>query len=178
MAAGLSLTDLEGTVDPLYPDHGMVDAGWWRNRRWGETVLDSSLRFFDISVSRNLAYLQRTLSHDPHLITVPRITVALTTSELREVTQTIARHIYELTDSLGEPLFSGIYYGSQWGFDLECWALFDRRNAHGGVTSYDVLPSTPGLIQAASVLQLSIQIADDRYLRPWLPVGFDANATP
>jgi hypothetical protein len=167
LAAGLSLEDLEGTVDPNYPNHGLVDAGWWRNRLWGETILDSDLLFFELSSSMNLAYLQRALSNDPHLITVPRITVALTTGQLRGVTQTISRHIHELIDPRGVPCFAGIHYGSQWGMDLDCWALFDDRFIHSAVTSHDVLPTTSGLVKAASILQLTIQIADESYERPW-----------
>ena len=81
----------------------------------------------------------------------------------RRLTQACARHIYELTEDDGQPVFAGIRYRSRWGEQWECWAIFSDRLVHApgtAPTSRPIPASEPDLVTCANLLGLRI-VPDD-----------------
>jgi len=81
----------------------------------------------------------------------------------RRFTRACARHIYDLTDTQGQPSFAGIRYRSRWGDQWECWAIFSDRIEHaaGAVPSSRTISSTdPDLVACARTLGLRIEPDD------------------
>lgn len=88
----------------------------------------------------------------------------------RNLTQEIARHIYE-QEIDGEPLYAGIRYISRLGQDWECWAVFADRIRHiRGMPGppQTVHPDDPDLLAIAALFSLTIETVEGhgQFYRP------------
>lgn len=75
----------------------------------------------------------------------------------RILTQAISRWIWSMKSQAGEPLFSGIRYRSRFDPESICLALYQGRfSIDGDIHTQSITPQTPGLVEAANILRLSI----------------------
>ncbi|MGA7732471.1 MAG: hypothetical protein WCD37_14525, partial [Chloroflexia bacterium] len=149
----------------------------WRSARWLETArLNHALRFANVdapetpqilgSVPR-LAHIARELQEQGK---IHRFDQSAITSQHRELTQAIARYVYELVDDRGHPLYAGLHYSSGLNHDWECWAVFDKRIQHEsgspGIPE-PISPDDPELREVARVFRLPIEIYSGKVICPW-----------
>lgn len=158
---------LEGIVDPEDRTRGLIRLEWQLRRRLGWTYLDEGLRFVDICAAENMALLHRQFASLMKTLGIREIDLSAVTSQHRQLTQQIARYIYEQVDEHGEPLFAGLRYLSRLNPEWECWAIFDRRFVHRPGPSETIHPNDPGLLEAARIFRLTIEgPVRGSYIRP------------
>ena len=156
---------LSGSVDPAFPEHGLLRYDWMHRRRIGHTVLRPKARFVDISHSSTLAHLNEQLGSIAALQGIQDIDLSAMTSQARRLTQYAARYVHEQG-------YAGIRYSSRLGQNWECWALFEDRFAHGaGTPGFPdaISPDDPDLLAIAGAFGISIELMTgmDYFLRPW-----------
>ncbi len=154
-----SLEDaLEGLLDPLDEQRGVVPADWRFKRQIGKTVLSSSLRFAAIAEPESVAYLRSALAPVARSVGLVDFDLGTVFGSGRDITQYCARHIYELYDDHGAPLFAGICYPSRINVHWTCWAVFHDRLIHSpGMTETTIDPQDQGFLEAAKLLELSVE---------------------
>jgi hypothetical protein len=149
----------------------------WYSRRCLETArLHHELRFADVDAPETpqilgsiqlLARIALKLQEEEK---IHRFDQSAITSQHRELTQAIARYIYELVDDKGQPVYAGIHYTSGLNHDWECWAIFDTRiryEADSPGLPEAILPDDPGLHEVARAFRLPIEIHGGRLICPW-----------
>jgi hypothetical protein len=165
---------LSGLIGQDDKRRGVVPFDWRFKRQVGLTQLDPSLKFAAISEPEPIAHLRVAMAPIVTMIRMPGDDVDdfdLSTifSRNRQITQHCARHIYELCDADGNPRFAGICYPSRVNLYWTCWAIFDDRLKHTpGVLETTIDPQDPDLVEAARLLDLSIEAVRSHgsYLRP------------
>ncbi|MGA7669674.1 MAG: RES family NAD+ phosphorylase [Nitrolancea sp.] len=165
-----SLEDaLRGLLDPSDERCGVVPADWRFKRQIGTTVLDSTLRFAAISEPESVAYLRTVLAPAATMLSLADVDLGTIFSSNRGITQQCARHIYELHNEHGTPLFAGICYPSRINQYWTCWAIFHDRMSHTpGIAETTIDPHDPGFLDAARLLDLSIEAVRGQgtFIRP------------
>ncbi len=137
--------------------HPAIPATWRTVRRLGATVLDARLIIVDVFAPETIQELREALAPVATSLGIADIDIAALCGPARNLTQEIARYIYEQVDAAGQPLYSGLRYLSRYNTDWECWAIFTDRLAHR-VVEVDPIPATaPGLYDAARMLRLRIE---------------------
>lgn len=154
-----SLEDaLGGLLDPEDEGRGVVPVDWRFKRQVGSTLLDPSLRFAAIAEPESVAYLRSALAPVATMLNLADFDLSTVFSRERLITQHCARHLYELRDGSGSPLFAGISYPSRINPHWTCWAIFDDRLIHAPVmTETTIDPHDPGFLEAVRLLDLSIE---------------------
>ncbi len=143
---------------------GEVSEDWRAKRRLGTLYLDPSLRFIDLDSSQTLQYLRRELAPQIRDLGLPDFDLSAVTGPHRKLTQEISRYIYEYEDESGGPVFAGIRYVSRLNIDWECWAIFDKRMGKSTTGMPEsIFPDDPGLIEAANLFDLKIEIFPGQY---------------
>lgn len=160
--AGLQDVDSDEPLDDLTALRGVVPADWRLARRLGSAHLNPSLRFADVADGRTAQILRRVpkVAETAASLNLPDIDLSSLTSHHRTLTQEIARYVYEQMDTQGRPLFAGLRYLSRLHQAWECWAIFDTRltaDSFTSILSEPIRPDDPGLVEAASILDLSIE---------------------
>ncbi len=156
---------LSGSVDPLFPEHGLLRYDWLHRRRIGHSILQPTARFVDLSHASTLAHLNEQLGPIAALQGVQDIDLSAMTSQARRLTQYAARYVHEQG-------FAGIRYSSRLGQNWECWALFEDRFAHSiGSPGFPhaLVPDDPDLLRIAGMFGISIELLTGmtHFLRPW-----------
>ena len=124
-------------------------------RRLGIAALDQSLRFVDIAAPETREQLARDLASVLEKLGVLDLDLSVITSkDPRRPTQVIARHVYDLTDESGMPMFAGIRYISRLCVDWELWAVFADRLVSHEYPSVSICPDNPDLLAACRRLGL------------------------
>jgi hypothetical protein len=111
-----------------YMDPGKVEAEW-RRRRVLEKVKPTvgGNRYLDLHSSQSLAWLTREMRTALAIFGVQQLTLSHVTTGDRQITRAISSWVYTLRSSPSRQfIFDGIKYGSKYGEDLECWAVYDR----------------------------------------------------
>jgi hypothetical protein len=159
------------TNDPADSSRGLVEAEWRAKRAMGHTVLERGLQFVDLGSARTLQQLRASFGDWAPDIAARDIDQSLVMGPSRDITQQIARYIYEQTDEIGVPLFAGIRYISRLDQGWECWAIFSDRIRHipgrPGIAE-TIFPDDPDLLAVASIFRLTIETVEGhgRYYRP------------
>ena len=151
-----------------YPDNIALLGNWipkdWSGTLWiGKTLLAPNLRFLDLYDVGTRTALTFTRDLKKHVAALPGRYLnvsALTgkTKRHRTLTQHIALHAYQSTDSLGKPLFDGIRYMSHLNTDWECWAVFYDRMMHSPEPKQRFRNDHPDLLQAARHLGIYVEL--------------------
>ena len=138
-----------------YMEPGRVEAGWRRARVLVQVAEDPTAEFVDVTHQRTIAWLNLELKPALAALGLGRITVAKLVGRRRLITRLISSYVHSLEDEQGRPLFAGIRYESQYGANLECWAVYE----HFIVTEIDrriIDQADPALQQTAKLLGLEI----------------------
>jgi hypothetical protein len=147
---------------------------WRASRHIERATLDATLRFADIEADETLHILRNV----PHLASTALDLIKhgklqeFDRSALygpHELTQYIARYIYEQIDTSHRPKYDGIHFTSRLNNGWECWAIFDTRLQLKIATAEPILYDHPGLREAARVLHMPIEAPDGTLICPWLP---------
>ena len=155
-----------GRAEP-FANMGVIQTRWRTTRRLSHTILWGGLRFVDFWDAASLVYFRETLAPvlaESGFDDLDLSAISGATQNSRRLTRACARHVYELTDSDGQPVFAGIRYRSRWGDQWECWAIFSDRLVHAPgttPTSRPIPANDPDLVACADVLGLRIA-PDDR----------------
>jgi hypothetical protein len=159
---------LTGAVDPEDRFRGLISADWRLKRRICHAALDPGLRFADIGDHDSMQYLRAELAPLAAAYEIGDIDLSALTSQQRPFTQYCARHLYDLADGLGNPLFAGIRYVSRLDSKWECWAIFDDRLVHSPGFPDNIAPNDPDLLAIARSFKLTIEVVSGAgsYLRP------------
>ncbi len=157
---------LQAVFGNLTPPHpllvgGQVKQAELTRRQIGATRLNPILQFADVMAPESRMEFYYTHAITPlveqlelNFLDVSAITGD--TKEHRQLTQAIALHIYDLTDSQRRPLFDGIRYLSHVNSDWECWAVFHDRFRHSPVSTEPVDLRDPELHRALSAIRVNI----------------------
>jgi hypothetical protein len=159
---------LAGAIDPEDRSRGLVSADWRLKRRISHTMLDDGLSFVDIGDHDSMQYLRSELAPLAITYTIGDIDLSALTGQQRPFTQYCARHIYDLTDGLGDSRFAGIRYVSRLDAKWECWAIFDDRFKHTPGFPDNIAPDDPDLLAIAKSFRLTIEVirGTNSYIRP------------
>lgn len=158
---------LEGTYDPDDFTRGIITYDWRNERQIGHTILDSSLRFADITTVSSFGHLRHALADVATELNFEDIDLSSLTSGQRQLTQQCARHIYELVGDNGVPLFAGIRFLSHLDAQWECWAIFNDRISHvEQSTEKTIYPDDTDLLRVAHFFDLTIEVFGAHYIRP------------
>lgn len=179
-AFGETITSLRPSIDLLarlqeIDDDKLLDADlfrgrvpddWRRPRSVGSLTLDRKLRFVDVDAPRTLARLRIDLAPTVRRLGLDDVDVGAIMGRSRQLTQEVARYVYERVDAAGVPPYSGIRYVSRLKLEWECWALFvDRIEGHFRPPAVEtIFPEDPGLIEAAAFLGLTLDTAGSDWL--------------
>ncbi len=156
-------------LDPADERRGVVPVDWRFKRQIGETNLDPALLFAAIAEPESVAYLRSALASIAQSLDHADFELSAIFSSNRVITQYCARHVFELHHDDGTPRFAGISYPSRINRYWTCWAIFDDRVKHTpGLTLTTIDPQDPGLLEAARLLDLSIEAVHEggTYIRP------------
>ena len=134
---------------------GVVEPAWRLNRRLRSLRVRDALPFIDIDDPRTHTYLTRAAAAQLNEMNVGNLDVAQVRGPSRLLTRAVATWIYSQIDEHGQPLYSGIRYGSRLG-DYECWAIFDGTTIEV-VDEFTIERSTPELRQIESAFGLTIR---------------------
>ncbi len=141
------LNAIEGEDD--YHPLGLVPATWFESRFVGTAYVEG--KFANIYSAGWVAHLRPHLQLVCSHLGLPTFDVnSLMQAENREVTQRASRIIFDLAN------YSGIYYQSRHGLNLENWALFEGRAGVSPVETSPVSREDPELHEALALLQLEI----------------------
>ena len=128
---------------------GLVPATWFESRFVGTARVEG--KFADIYSADWVAQLRPHLQPICSDLGLPTFDVnSLIQAENREITQRASRIIFDLAN------YSGIYYQSRHGLNLENWALFEGRAVVSPVETSPVSREDPELHEALALLQLEI----------------------
>jgi hypothetical protein len=154
--AGLKQVNDDEPLD-LDLEGGIVLEDWRLEHRLGSTRLDDNLLFADFTDAQAITILREALASWLVRFGLEDFDLSTITSQQRRVTQEAARYAYELVNS-GLTVFAGIRYMSRLNRDWELWAIFHDRMIHTPEEiSETIRHDAPGLVQAASVLDLEIE---------------------
>lgn len=153
-----ALRAIHGGASEPQPLTGVVPVRWQQLRGIGRLLLDSALRFVDVTHPDTLAEMRATFARLAVDLGHRDIDVSSLTSGDRRLTQRIARAVYERTDATGVPIYGGIRYLSRHGAMWECWALFADRLVGEQLPVQAVRSDDVGLIAAARHLGLMIHL--------------------
>ena len=140
---------------------GQVKQAELTRRQVGTTRLDPTLRFADVMAPESRMELYYTPAITPlveqlHLNFLDVSAITGDTNEHRQLTQTIALHIYELIDKQGTLLFDGIRYVSHVNAGWECWVVFHDRLRHAPLSTVPLDLADPELHRALAVTRVRI----------------------
>jgi hypothetical protein len=148
----------------VYPEYaaGTVNFSWFSRRQAGKAILSG--RFCYVTHSNSLAALRRHFSPANYgLVGVDFDAALLKDSEVRVLTRSIARWLYEQDDpDTGIPLVDGIEFRSRYGDDLKAWAIFERADEGTVSTRFtnieieELTPDTPELLDALLLHDLKL----------------------
>lgn len=162
------LADLQDIADDdpeePQPPVGVVPQDWRSRRRLGTTTLDPTLRFVDLAAAATLAHLRVALAATTRRLGLHDFDISAVTGPHRRLTQEVARYVYEHTDQGGHPRFAGLRYLSRLNPAWACWAIFDDRIRHRAEVPATIHPDDPGLVEAAKVFGVQIELLDGLYL--------------
>lgn len=152
------------------PPRGIVPISWRTNRRVVRATIHPTLRFVNVSTRPSHQYLRVALASVAAALGVTDIDFSTIQNPLlRTLTQSCARHIYDLREPDESPSFAGIRYVSRLdALAWECWAAFDDRFAGAHLPGFPevIMPDRPALLEIARAFHLSIETLPGRYLRP------------
>lgn len=144
----LALAAIKGEDD--YQQIGYVSSEWFENRYVGKARAKG--RYADLYTAEWVSQLRPHLQPECMNLGLPEFDLTvLMQAQKRIVTQMASNYINELGS------FSGIYYASRYGNDLENWALFESKATFQ--PSPDVRPvsaTDPMLLEALNILQLQL----------------------
>ena len=137
------LRQIEGD-DDFFPS-GHVPREWATKRLIGRAAVTGD--FAAVCESEWIAFLRRRLVADCLRMNIEDLDASvLQSSAPRALTRLVSREAYELN-------FSGVYYLSRYGHDLENWAIFEPfpiSDAHGK----SITASDPAFAEALRILGL------------------------
>jgi hypothetical protein len=148
----------------LYTDYpaGTINFTWFERRIAGSAT--QAGRYCYVTHSRSIATLRPHFIAEHFGLTGVDVDAALLKdAEVRTLTRSIARWLYEQTDSAtGDDLVDGIEFRSRHGDDLQMWAVFERPD--DGDTSplftdfqtAPLAPDTPALEHALRLHGISL----------------------
>lgn len=156
---------LNGIVDPLHHDHGLLGYDWLQRRRLGHTMIESDTLFVDIAHANSLAHLNVVLAPLFDSLDIREFDMSSVTGPSRRLTQIASRYLFRQG-------FAGVRYTSRLGRNWDCWALFENRYRHRmGFPSpgSTISPDDADLAAVAKRFGLSIELmrGQRHYLRPW-----------
>jgi hypothetical protein len=160
---------LEGLIDPADTQRGIVPADWRFKRQLGVTLLGPSLQFAEIAAAESIDHLRTALAPIASKNGLRDVDISTVLGSDRELTQHCSRYIYDQLQNGGRPRFAGIRYPSRLNLDWICWAVFSDRIAHfPQFHETTISVQDPGLLEAARVLSLSIEMVRGRadYINP------------
>ncbi len=161
LLAGLHEIEDDEPLDPrLQP--GVVPADYRLQRRLGKAILDPGLRFVDVHDGATVQALRPILAQVARDLGLPDVDLSTVMGPDRQLTKHAARHIYEQRDAEGRPLYAGIRYVSRLNPDWELWAIFADRLVHTADVPETIYPDDQGLIEAAQLLGVNIEILDGK----------------
>jgi len=152
--------------EPLEPwlEGGVVPADYRLQRRLGETILDPSLRFVDVFDARAVQALRPALSPIARRLGLPDVDLSTVMGPNRELTKQLSLYLHEQRDEQGHPRYAGIRYVSRMNANWELWAVFDDRLMHAAVVPEDIYADDPGLVEAARLLGVNIEVVNGHLL--------------
>jgi hypothetical protein len=156
-----AVVDDDGT-GTTYPDAPARRIGhrWLEGRRYGNANLVG--RYCFVTHSRSIGVLQTTFPFARHGIAARDVDTALLKDSYdRNLTRSIARWLYELSDDNG-PLVDGIEFRSRHGDEIHLWAVFERpddgdrsRHLHPAPDERPLTDDVPELIAALAHFDLA-----------------------
>lgn len=163
LLAGLDQIDDDEPLDPrLQP--GVVPADYRLQRRLGKARLDARLRFVDINDPETVQALRPVLARVAQDLGLGDVDLSTIMGPHREITKHAALAIYEQCNANGQPIFAGIRYASRLNPAWQLWALFADRLLHTADVPEAIYPDDQGLVEAAQLLGVNIEIFDGKYL--------------
>lgn len=143
----------------LDPHRGAIGTSWLSGRMFARGRQTGD--YAEITTAHGLAYLVDAGVFNALGIAPVNVDVALLKdAHRRDVTRTIARHLFDLRDSSTlQPAVDGIAFRSRMGDEIKLWAVFERSDALVSecITpgpSETVTSSTPDLLTACLMLGL------------------------
>lgn len=130
--------------DVLHPTHdaGTLGQDWPTDRLLASATLSG--RYCAVTTAGSVAVLRAEVGPAAHLPSgVDFDTALLKDATRREVTQQVARWLYEQADSSGGPDWDGVAFASRHGDDLALHAVFERPGDPGISPRLDHLQQTP-----------------------------------
>lgn len=123
VVAGLEAIEDNGKLPPTAAA-GIVPADWAANRMIGRVDVAKGI-FADVAASDSLGILNRQMAAVLIEFNFSELDAAtLRLKAPRDFTQRVSRFVFEASTKTGDP-FSGIYYRSRLGDDIENFALFE-----------------------------------------------------
>lgn len=146
------------------PARGAVGASWLSGRVYARG--EQTGTYAEITTAQGLAYLLDAGVFVAMGIPPVDVDVALLKdAHRREITRTIARHLFDLRNASDlQPTVDGVAFRSRMGDDIKLWAVFERTSA---LVSERIVPGLPELIPADhpdlvnAFLMLSLHWNDD-----------------
>lgn len=154
--------DNQASTYAEYPA-GTIDFSWFERRRAGKATLHG--RFCYVTHSKSIAALRPHFRLADYEFTGVDFDAALLkNSEVRSLTRSIARWLYEqkdITDGTG--LIDGIEFRSRHGDDLRAWAVFERADDgtvsphFSDIEALELTPETASLQMALELHKLRLR---------------------
>ena len=148
----------------LYPEYpaGTVDFSWFSRRRAGKAILSG--RFCFVTHSQSVAVLRPHFSlADFGLSDIDFDAALLKDSEVRTLTRSVARWLYEQKDPEdNSDLIDGVEFRSRHGDDIHAWAVFERADdgaispRFSDIELVELTPETQALQQALDLHGLAL----------------------
>lgn len=157
LLAGLEAIEDDEPLDPELRG-GVVPEEWRLSRHVGFTRLVPDLLFADLPAPETMRVLREELALVVEGFDLKDLDLSAVTGPHRRLTQEVARYVYDLADSSGQPIFAGIRYISRLNPSWELWAVFhDRMRHEPGEVAEPIRVDDPGLVEAAALLGLSVE---------------------
>jgi len=117
------------------------------------------LRFVDVDNAENIQHFRSALAKQIVELDLPDCDLSAIMGPSRQLTQHLARYIYDLTDSQGHSAFAGLRYTSRLNPQWPCWALFEDRirDEYQPSISQSIMPDDEGLVAAARLFGFDIE---------------------
>jgi hypothetical protein len=134
-----------------------VHPGWIADSQLIFAHFTSTQPVFDLTSAATVQMLRAQFALSLIALGVDDLDFGHVLSHNRELTQAISRWVWSMHDDDGQPLFSGIRYRSRFDPECICLALYeDRYHIEGDVDIQPITSETPGFLEAATTLRLSI----------------------
>jgi hypothetical protein len=133
---------------------GAIPADWRTRRQLVQFELEDPLPFLDVDPPETHTYLTGELSGLLAALGVDALDVATVRGPNRFITRGIATFAYSATDASGNPIYSGLRYGSRLG-PWECWAVFAGTNIGRSFPSA-VSKTEDALLRIARAFELTV----------------------